>query len=138
TVALVRFPQPSTAVRDMLGPIGAVGYEAFWSRHDPRDPRSMPPVPRGAALPLYQAQHGPLYYRLAAPLFGALGGVGDLRASVGGLRLANVGLTAAAVALALGLARRLLRSERDAALVILPLAAHPLFLLNGARVANDA
>ena len=135
---VVEFPQPHTALGDGLARFGAVGYAEFWARHDSRGPHAPAAVFRGGDQALYQAQHGPLYYRLAAPLFAALGGVNDLRRSVAGLRLANVGLTAGAVALGLGLLRRITHSERHAALLVLPLAMHPLFLLNGARVANDA
>jgi hypothetical protein len=135
---VVAFPQPDCAARDQLGVLGAVGYAEFWSRHDPLAPGTSPPRFRGGSNALYQAQHSPLYYRLAAPLYAALGGADDLRRSVGGLRLANVALTAAAVWVALGALRKVVRRERDAALIGLALAAHPLFLLNGARVANDA
>jgi 4-amino-4-deoxy-L-arabinose transferase-like glycosyltransferase len=135
---VVEFPQPHSVLGDGLARLGAVGYAEFWAQHDPRDPRSSPPAFRDGTRELYQAQHGPLYSRLAAPLFAALGGANNLRSSVAGLRLVNVALTAAAVALVLGLLRRITHSERIAALLVLPLAAHPLFLLNGARVANDA
>jgi len=135
---VVEFPQPHTALGDGLARFGAVGYAEFWAQHDARGPHASAPVFRGGDQALYQAQHGPLYYRVAAPLFGALGGVNDLRRSVAGLRLVNVGLTAGAVALVLGLMRRITHSEYRAALLVLPLATHPLFLLNGARVANDA
>lgn len=135
---LVAFPQPHTALADGLGQSGAVGYAAFWARYDPRRPETTPPKPRPYRQALYQAQHGPLYYRLAAPWFAAAGGTGNPRASIALLRLGNLILTAAAVALVLGVLRRVVGSERLAALLVLPLACHPLFLLNGARVANDA
>jgi hypothetical protein len=135
---VVRFPQPAVAVRDQLGRLGGVDYAAFWLAHNPFEPNESRPVFRGGSHPLYQAQHSPLAYRLAAPVYAALGGAKNLRASVGGLRLINVGLTAAAVWIVLGTLRRIFRRERDAALAGLALAAHPLFLLNGARVANDA
>ena len=128
---VVEFPQCRFAL-DQIGRLGAVGYAEYWTsgagglRGDP------------GSVALYQAQHGPTFYRLAAPLFAALGGAGNLRAAVGGLRLANVLMIAAAVWVAAGALARLMRSERDAALVGLLVAAHPLFLINGARVANDA
>ena len=50
----------------------------------------------------------------------------------------NVGLIATAVWVSLEVLRRVVRRERDAALIGMAIAAHPLFLLNGARVANDA
>ena len=55
---------------------------------------------RAARIGLYQAQHGPLYYRLVRPLFEALGGVADLKRSIAGLRLVNLILTTATVWLA--------------------------------------
>ena len=125
------FPQPSCAVKDQLGRLGGVDYATYWNRNP--DPHYF-----GGSNALYQAQHNALYYRLAAPLFGALGGVSHLRESVGGLRLVNVMLTAAAVWVVLGVLRKVVRREGDAALLGLALAAHPLFLMNGARVANDA
>lgn len=135
---VVKFPQPRVAVKDQLGRLGGVDYAAFWARHNPFDPGQSPPVFRGGSHALYQAQHAPFYYRLAAPLYSVLGGAKDLRASVGGLRVLNLALTAAAVWVVLGALRRVVRRASDAALVALALAAHPLFLLNGARVANDA
>jgi len=135
---VVKFPQPPVAVKDQLGALGAVDYAAFWARHNPGVAGQSPPAFRGGSHALYQAQHSPLAYRLAVPVYAALGGAKNLRASVGGLRLVNVALTAGAVWIVLGALRRVMRREGDAALAGLALAAHPLFLLNGARVANDA
>ena len=135
---VVKFPQPAVAVKDQLGRLGGVDHATFWARHNPFVPGQLPPVFRGGSHALYQAQHSPMYYRLAAPLYAALGGAKNLRASVGGLRLANLAMTAAALWVVLGALRRVVRRETDAGLVGLALAAHPLFLLNGARVANDA
>ena len=87
---------------------------------------------------LYQAQHSTMFYRLALPLFEALGGVQNLRWSVAGMRLMNVGLIATAVWVSLEVLRRVVRRKRDAALIGMAMTAHPLFLMNGARVANDA
>ena len=132
--AALTFPHPPDVARGVLGPYRALDYAAFWSRRDPPDLASA--VGGGGAL--YQAQHGPLFYRLVAPAFAWFGGVNDLRASVAGLRLVNLGLTVAAVGVFLAVSRRVFMRTRDAALAALPLAAHPLFLLNGTRVANDA
>ena len=87
---VVKFPQPQHAVDEQLKHHGAVGYASYWG--DPAQAQY-----RGGTLPLYQAQHSSLYYRIAAPFFGVLGGVKNLRASVAGLRFLNVLLTAAAV-----------------------------------------
>lgn len=136
---VVAWPQPHSVISDALGRFGAVGYGEFWARHDPRVPGTVPPAFRPAGtVNLYQAQHGPLYYRLAAPWFALAGGFDDLRTSVAALRVGNVVLTAAAVALVLWVSRRVCTSDRTAFLLALPVACHPLFLINGARVANDA
>ena len=99
--AAVQFPQPKSAL-EQIGRLGAVDYATFWARRDP-------PVRKEGDVALYQAQHAPFYYRMAAPLFRALGGVADLRTSVGGLRLVNLLLTAAAVAVVLGAVGRVVR-----------------------------
>ena len=127
----LKFPQPECAIRDQLGALGGVSYAAYWDRPDTARYR-------GGSNVLYQAQHSPLAYRLAAPWFTALGGVRNLRTSVAGLRLANLALTAAAVWVVQWVLRRVVRREGDAALLGLALATHPMFLMNGARVANDA
>ena len=69
--AAVQFPQPKSAL-EQIGRLGAVDYATFWARRDP-------PVRKEGDVALYQAQHAPFYYRMAAPLFRALGGVADLR-----------------------------------------------------------
>ncbi len=128
--AAVQFPQPKSAL-EQIGRLGAVDYATFWARRDP-------PVRKEGDVALYQAQHAPIYYGMVAPLFRALGGIADLRSSVGGLRLVNLLLTAAAVAIVLGAVGRVVRRPRDAALIGLVIASQPLFLANGVRVASDA
>jgi len=133
---LPAFPHSQSALRQ-IGTLGAVDYTTYWSRFGRgKVPRSSPLEP--ARVPLYQAQHGPFYYRLAAPVFNALGGVGDLRTSIGGLRLVNLLLTVGSVWIALLIVDRLVRDRALAALCGLLIATQPLFLINGARVANDA
>ena len=127
----LKFPQPACAIKDQLGALGGVGYETYWRNPDAAGYR-------GGANNLYQAQHSTLAYRLAAPLFTALGGIHNLRASVAGVRLANLGITGAAVWVVLGLLRKFVIRESNAALLGIALAVHPMFLMNGARVANDA
>ena len=135
---LVKFPQPAGAIKDTLRGIGAVDYSTFWNRlGSTSEWRSSEDV-RSRTVLLYQAQHSPFFYRLAVPLFVTLGGVQNLRWSVAGMRLMNIGLIAAAVWVSLEILRRILKRERDAALIGMAIAAHPLFLMNGARVANDA
>lgn len=128
---VVRYPQPKCVVDLQLGRLGALDYAAYWKSRTP-------PSPRPGTMELYQAQHYWWYYRLAAPLFTALGGVENLRVSVAGLRLVNLALVAAAVWVALGAIGRLVHDPRLAALIGLAIASHPLFLINSLRVANDA
>jgi hypothetical protein len=109
--AAVQFPQPRSAL-EQIGRLGAVDYATYWARREP---------------PVRQA-----------PAFWALGGVADLRTSVGGLRLGNLLLTAAAVAVVFVAIGRVVRSPRDAALIGLVIASQPLLLFNGVRVASDA
>src|SRR5262249_48861303 len=77
---LIAFPQPESVVALQLGRLGAVDYKTYWTL-------TRPPTLRPGEMELYQAQHSWWYYRLVAPLFSALGGVENLRVSVGGLRL---------------------------------------------------
>ena len=130
------FPESQSALRQLSG-WGVVDYATYWSRAS-RGERPAATAPHPAPVPLYQAQHGPLYYRLAVPLYHLLGGVADLRSTVGGLRLVNLLLTAASVWIALGIVNRVVRDVRLAALCGLLIATQPLFLTNGVRVANDA
>lgn len=131
-IDLVRYPHPPFGA-DQVRRLGAVDYAQFWSRDerptlllDARD------------LPLYQAQQPPLYYRLVAPLYGELKAQGGMLVAITGLRLVNVCLCAAAVAVALGSISLLLRRSAHRYLVGMIVATQPLFLLNCARVANDA
>jgi hypothetical protein len=134
----VKFPQPEKALLGQLEPLGAKGYRSFWDRPDVQDPAAPAEIPAGRRIMLYQAQHSALYYRLASPFYRALGGASDLRSSMAGLRLLNLAMMAAAVWISLRVVRNAVARERDAALIGLAISAHPLFLMNGTRVANDA
>jgi hypothetical protein len=79
-----------------------------------------------------------LSYQVMRPVYSAFGGAGDLRSSIAATRLMNLLLTAAAVVAAFLILGRHLAERRAAAWVGLALATYPLFLINGARVANDA
>ncbi|MCK6486555.1 MAG: hypothetical protein L6R00_20795 [Phycisphaerae bacterium] len=129
--AVVRFPQPPAAV-EQIEAAGAVDYATYWQRGPRPSADTLPDVP------LYQAQHASLYYRLVAPLFAWLGGIEDLRAAVSGLRLLNVCLTALAVKLILNALGLLLKNRFAAAVGGLAIATHPLFLMNSVRLSNDA
>src|SRR5262245_38864012 len=100
---LVRYPLPKCVVDLQLGRLGAVDYRSYWSSAER-------PTLRPGLMELYEAQHASWYYRVAAPLFKALGGVADLRTSVGGLRLLNLTFLAASVWIALGVIGRLVSS----------------------------
>jgi len=133
---LSSFPHGPYALK-MLKSTGAVDYATFWARPIAAAPKA-PKLPDSTPLSLYQAQHGPLYYSIAAPLFALAGGVGDLRMSIGVLRLVNLLLTAASVWIALGIVQRLIRDPSLSGLCGLLIVMQPLFLINGVRVANDA
>jgi len=133
---LPAFPHCLSALRQ-IGSLGAVDYPTFWGRVRQGNP-PVAAAPAAGRISLYQAQHGPLYYRLVGPLFESLGGVGDLKRSIGGLRLVNLILTAGSAWLAIGIIARLVRDRRFAAFCGILIATQPLFLINGVRVANDA
>lgn len=129
---LARFPAPAAAV-EQLSVVGVVGYDAFWRHGSPPTYRR----PQGP-IPLYQAQHTSLYYRLVAPVFAAAGGVSNLGASVAAARAVNLLLAAIAVWIALRGLMRLSPNPRLAALAGLLFVLNPLFGVNAARVSNDA
>lgn len=129
--AVVARPMPRLAY-EQLGQSGAMDYAAWWQRT--ADPVFRPPSP---PIPLYQAQHASLYYRLAAPIFKACGGLSNLLTAVATLRAVNLLLTAAAIWVACGALGRLCRDRRHAAAIGGLIALQPLFLLNAARVTSD-
>ncbi|MBI1853817.1 MAG: glycosyltransferase family 39 protein [Planctomycetes bacterium] len=130
---LREFPHPRGA-RQQLESLRLESYAEYWS-HDHRS-ASEPHPPYARAL--YEAQQAPLYYYLAAPVFAAAGGVSDLRASVAALRFANILLGAAALWIVIGGLGRLFENRRDAVLVGFLVSLQPLFLIDVARVSNDA
>lgn len=130
---LVHFPQPRSVVAHQLGRFGVVDYATYWRFGAARQPR-----PDAGEIGLYEAQHGWGYYRLVAPLFTGLGGLTNLSRAVGGLRLLNLAFMAAAIWVILTLLPHLVPSQRNALLIGLVITSHPLFLINGLRVANDA
>jgi hypothetical protein len=124
---LVRHPVPN-ALASQAPESRLQSYSDYWKDPKPGD---------YSRVPLYEAQHGPLYY-VAHGGFHALSKDSGFFASTRCLRLANVGWTLLAVALFAEVLRfRNIRpSVVNAALVLL--AVHPLFLMTTARVANDA
>jgi hypothetical protein len=129
--AVARFPQPSAGtVFQTLGEFGIITYQEYW--------KSGPPTPSGSEsrIPLYEAQHPPLYYRLMAPVYRWCGGRSNMGLAVAVLRGINVGLGALALACILWWIRRAL-----APAVGLPAGLcaimHPLLMQDVVRVAND-
>ncbi len=129
---LVEFPHSANAV-DQVQFIGGVSYETFWSL-------DAPPAVNEEAPPirLYQAQHSALYYRLVAPLYAWSKAQWGFLGAVTTLRALNVLLGAGAAAIALIAVGRIVRDGPFRLLIGLAIALQPLYLLNVARVANDA
>ena len=130
---LVKYPHSRLAVDEQLRGIGCLSYEEFWQA-DP--PPAVPPDP--PKVRLYQAQQSSLYYSLVSPLYAWLSARGGLLAAVTGLRVLNVLFGGAALALALWAVGRLVKPSAHRYLLGLLIVTQPLFLLDCARVANDA
>ncbi len=133
-----KFPLPEKALANQLEKHQGLGYRSYWERLDQVRGATGQVGQSDAPIPLYQAQHSSLYYRLVLPAYSAMGGATNLRLSVAGLRAFNLAMLAASVWIAAGVIRRAVTRERDAALIALVLAVHSLFLMNGVRVSNDA
>lgn len=129
---LVRFPHSVDAV-DQLQFIGGVTYDEYWKLEAPPEP-----VPDAPDIRLYQAQHSSLYYRLVAPIYEWTKARWGFLAAITALRSLNALFGAAAVAIALWTVGRVVRHGPFRYLIGLLIALQPLFLLNCARVANDA
>jgi len=129
---LVRYPHGKLAAEQVRG-VGALTYEEFWEAERPPTVVADPSHPR-----LYQAQHSALYYRLVAPLYSLLAERWGFLAAVTGLRIVNVLFGAASVCLVLWALGRLVRDGPHRYVLGLLIALQPLYLLNCARVANDA
>lgn len=143
--ALREFPQPEAGRLQISDDFRSPSYEGYW-RGVPAPGATAPRVETtpadassgGSGTRLYQAQHSWWYYAMVGPVFQALGGVDNLRLSVGGLRLVNLGFTAAAVWVALGVVASRVRNRRTAGWIAMAIGVQPLFLINGIRVASDA
>jgi hypothetical protein len=125
------FPQPAFAL-DQLRDHGARSYAAFWAGGPSRD------VGDAEIVRLYSGHHGPAYYRLASPLWNYFAERGGILAQVFALRLLNLVFgTATIYVVGLSL-HRVLANPTHADWVLLLVGLQPLFLVNTARVANDA
>lgn len=130
--ALVLYPQSALAVEQLRG-LGTLDYSDYWASES--RPALRHPAPR---LPLYQAQHAPLYYRLVAPLFRMLWRPERALTAITALRWVNILFGAAAVYVAGFAIGRLVVDGAHRYLIVLLVALQPLFLANCARIANDA
>jgi hypothetical protein len=113
---------------------GALSYAEYWN--------SPPPTagtdPGASSSPrLYQAQHPPLAYILALPVWRALRTPHPLEA-IYAIRTVNLLLVAAALGLFAGALTRLVPAFAPRVAVFALVCLHPLFFQNVARVANDA
>jgi hypothetical protein len=129
-VALPHSPMGGDQVRAW----GALPYAEYWQAPAPpaatdRDVSS--------SLRLYQAQHPPLAYLLALPLWRALSTTHPLEATYA-IRTMNLLLVAASLVLFAAALERLLPAFAPRAAVLALVCLHPLFFQNAARVANDA
>jgi 4-amino-4-deoxy-L-arabinose transferase-like glycosyltransferase len=129
---MVKYPQCDFAMQQVWG-TGAKSYADFWQLDKP------PVYFEGCGpLDLYESQHPPLYYHLAALIYKALGGAAQIGRSISGLRLLNVLISACGLSAILIWLGKNCRDRRNAALIALWIIFQPLFLLNADRVANDA
>lgn len=124
---------------DQLRPLGAQSYDEYWNGAaaetaiaDSGHPDAAPDVP------IYQAQHPSLYYRMMVPVVRRFLPDGDLLTLVGLLRLINIGFGSLSVYLVARLLGRLIKPSAMRYLLGLLIALQPLYLLNCARVASDA
>jgi hypothetical protein len=123
----------SASDREQVKEWGALSYADYWTASAPAggaDPRTFS-SPR-----LYQAQHPPLAYVLALPIWRALRKAHPLEA-ISALRTVNLLFVAAALVLFAGALQRLVPSFASRAAILALVCLHPLFFQNVARVAND-
>jgi len=122
----------SASDREQVKEWGVLSYADYWTA----------PAPSGAAARafssprLYQAQHPPLAYALALPLWRALKKAHPLEA-ISALRTMNLLLVTAALVLFAGALERVVPSFAVRAAILALVCVHPLFFQNVARVAND-
>lgn len=140
-LAIAELPHSRLDVEQTHG-LGARTYLAN-DRTDPptRSYWDWPPpylAPNAPDIPLYQAQHGPLYYWMTTPVYKALWDPMEPLNCIYVLRLVNLAFGTTAIACVLWTLTRLITSVSHRIWIALLLAVQPLFLLNVARIANDA
>jgi hypothetical protein len=117
---------------DQVREWGASSYEEYWSSPAPRAGTD-----RGApsSLRLYQAQHPPLAYVAALPVWRALRT--QPVEAISAIRMLNLLVVAAALVLFAGALQRIVPAFAPRVAVLALVCLHPLFFQNVARVAND-
>lgn len=130
---LIEYPHCRFAT-DQLRVLGAKSYDGYWT--DPTTDTSR--LESAPDIPIYQAQHPSLYYRMMMPVVRWFLPRGDIRSLMGWLRLINVAFGALSIYVAGRLIGVLIRPSRLRYLLGLLIALQPLYLLNCARVASDA
>ncbi len=119
---------------DQVREWGALSYPDYWkSRRETAGTDGGAP----SALRLYQAQHPPLAYVIALPVWRALRTPRPLEA-IYAIRAMNLLLVAAALVLFAAALTRLVPEFALRVAVLALVCLHPLFFQNVARVANDA
>ena len=109
--------------------VGCLQYEDFYERQaiQTGDPN----------IPLYQAQHPPLYYVLASPVFARVRDTFGFRPAVYTLRIFNLALATIALICLVSPAISIFRDARARRLSILAIGLSPMFMTYVSRVAND-
>ena len=124
----------SASEREQVKEWGVRSYADFWSTPAPGPADANPAAfssPR-----LYQAQHPPLSYVLALPIWRALRRTHPLEA-IYAIRTMNLLFVAAALVLFAGCLPRVVPAFAPRTAVFALVCLHPLFFQNVARVAND-
>ena len=112
---------------------GAKTYTDFWAQSESASNQTLDPKP----VFLSQAQHPPLYYFLTLPFWIVFSKISALTA-IYMLRLINVLFIAASVFIFLQILQQCAVRARHRLIIGLLIGLYPLFVINAARVANDA
>jgi len=112
---------------------GALPYEEYWRTGPPPDANQVPDF----SSRMYQAQHPPLAYALAVPIWRWFKTPRPLDA-IYALRVVNILVAAAGLLLFAALLERLVPAFGPRVVVLALVCLHPLFFQNVARVANDS
>jgi hypothetical protein len=127
-VSLPHSPWGSDQVKEW----GAASYADYWKGPPPNAADRVVT----SSFRLYQAQHPPLAYTLALPVWRAL--TTQPLEAIYAIRAMNLLLVAAALALFAAALTRLVPAFAPRVAVLALVCLHPLFFQNVARVANDA